>query len=146
MPDGIRVDIKHFDDGPSVTFVAFSGDERDDRAFLHFVVAPESFTEARGRVFVRQAAESYRIPGARTQVQPVPPPSWAVVKYPIESRGVRGAQITGWVALGRHNGRFFHMLLQHPEWAEERVAGQMQQILDTWRWKDDGTPLQAGAR
>ncbi|MBW3630050.1 MAG: hypothetical protein KY464_12225 [Gemmatimonadetes bacterium] len=146
MPEGIRVEVKHFDDGPSVTFVAFSGDERDERAFLHFVAAPESFTEARGRVFVQQAAESYRIPGASTQVHPVPPPSWAVVKYPIMSRGTRGAPITGWVALGQHNGRFFHILLQQPQWAEKRVAGQMQQILDTWRWADDGTPLQSDAR
>ena len=145
VPEGVVVERETYDRGSSVTFVAASGETRDERAFLHFVFAGPAATEAQERTVVRTAAESYRVPGSTIEIEPVPPPPWAVVKYPIESRGTSGERVTGWVALGSHNGRWFHLLVQHPESLEERVTPVLERILSTWRWTDTGEPLHGAA-
>lgn len=140
VPPGVAAQVLPTDSGSAVRFVATWGDERDERTFLHFAVAREGTNEQVARETVHAVAESYRIPGDREELEPIPPQPWAVLKYPIRSAGTPGEPITGWVALGSHEGRWFHIIVQQPEDLEEEFAPIVDQILNAWEWAD-GQPL-----
>ena len=140
VPPGVVVDALPAESGDAIRFVGMSGDERDERAFLHFFVSPPGAGESGARELVHAAAESYRIPGDRSELQPVQGPAWAVETYPIRSRGTLGEAISGWVALGRHRDRWYHVVVQHPLELEEEFGESVERILDSWIWAD-GTRL-----
>ncbi|HEX2189020.1 MAG TPA: hypothetical protein VHG51_09005 [Longimicrobiaceae bacterium] len=60
-----------------------------------------------------------RVPGNRTELEPVRRHPWPTVEYPIDSRGTLREPLAGWVALGRHAGRWFHLVVQYPASLEE---------------------------
>lgn len=85
-----------------------------------------------------------RVPGNRTELEPVRRHPWPTVEYPIDSRGTLREPLAGWVALGRHAGRWFHLVVQYPASLEEWFVPRADRILDAWRWTDRDAPLAGG--
>lgn len=141
VPEGMAGSHIVSDSGDAVSFTARgSGGERHD-AFVHTFVSPPWTTEDAAREVVRGVAERYRVPGDRTELEPIRRHPWAMVEYRIRSRGLPGRPLTGWVALGRHNERWFHIIAQYPEASSAFYEPRVQQLLEEWRWADSGRGL-----
>ncbi len=120
-------------------------DSKGDRAFLHFVVAAPDQHEGGARETVRAIAESYGVPGNRTEVQPIEQHTWALVEFGFTSRGTIREPVTGWVALGCQAGRWFHIIVQSPVGAPgESFRAGAEQVLAEWRWPDGRSLDEAG--
>lgn len=112
-------------------------DPTGERAFLHFVVAAPDQYEGGARETVRAVAESYGVPGNRTEVQPIQQHTWPVVEFGFTSRGTIREPVTGWVALGCQAGRWFHIIVQSPVGPEgEAFRTRAEQVLTEWQWAD----------
>ncbi|MEW5930076.1 MAG: hypothetical protein AB1941_21685 [Gemmatimonadota bacterium] len=136
VPGALRVETLREGAGDGVRFVSYAGGERRDSAFVYLYVHPPSTPEAAAREIVRTAAERVRVPGDRTELDPVHRRPWAVVEYRIRSRGTVRPGVAGWVALGRKGDRWFHLIVQHPVGMESAFVPRAERLLSTWRWAD----------
>lgn len=124
-------------EGDGVRFVASLGGIRNDDAAVHLFVFPQDAPEERAREIVRSVAESYGPIREFGEVQTTDRFPWAVAAYPFSGVGVRtGAPVVGAVGLGRHAGRWFYLIVQHPEEMGDGFAPRAALILDEWRWAD----------
>ena len=142
LPEDVRAGAPWTGTGDAVRFVRHSGTARDDSAFVYLFVHPPGTREDAAREVVRTAAERLRIPGDRTELEPVRRHRWALVEYRLRSRGWSGRPLTGWAALGEKDGRWFHLVVQHPVGRED-FAPRAERIVADWRWADTGAPLGA---
>src|SRR5690606_41078517 len=67
-------------------------------------------------------------------------PDWAVRQWRIAERDPRGGWILGFAGLGRHAGRWFHILARYPGEYADGFGPRAERILEHWRWAD-GAPL-----
>ncbi|HEV2148615.1 MAG TPA: hypothetical protein VGR37_14520 [Longimicrobiaceae bacterium] len=139
LPEGIRAEPLTLDDEDGIRFVGYPGGARSDSAYVYVFVHPPGASEEAARETVRTIAERVRIPGNRTELDPANPQPWAVVEYPIYSLGTVHEPLRGWVALGAHGGRWFHVIVQYPEELEAWFTPRAERILDAWRWTGTGT-------
>ncbi|HEU4558341.1 MAG TPA: hypothetical protein VFS20_10845 [Longimicrobium sp.] len=134
VPRGFSTESRVWDEGASVTF-AWRAGTRGDSAFVYLHVLPASTTEDQAREIVRTAAERLRIPGDRTELQPVDRQRWAVVEYPLRTTGrLTGRPVRGWVGLGLHRGRWFYVISQAPVDVAGTFEPRARRILSGWRW------------
>lgn len=137
VPAGLRAEALPADSGDIVRFA----DTGNPAAYMHLFVQPAGYTADAAEEDVRAVAESYGVPGVG-EVDTAERFPWALVQYRFERRGSTAAPVAGWVALGEHAGRFFHVIVQHPAgWAEGFVP-RARLILEQWRWADTGQGLQ----
>lgn len=139
LPSDVRAERSAEGDGDVVSFVWGPGGAGRESSFLQLFVYAPDITESAAREVVRTAAERFRIPGDRSELQPVDGPAWATVTYRIVATGTTRPPLTGSVMLGRRDGRWFHLLVQHPAAATAWVP-RAAEILSRWRWAD-GTAL-----
>jgi hypothetical protein len=135
VPRGFSTESRVWDGGATATFTWRSGERRSDSAFVYLHVLPASATAGQAREIVRTAAERLRIPGDRTELQPVEQHRWAQLEYPLRTVGrFSGTQVRGWVALGLHAGRWFYVISQAPadDWSQFGPRAEL--ILSGWRW------------
>lgn len=136
VPGTMRVEALREGAGDGIRFASYAAGERSDSAFVYLFVYPPSTSEAAAREVVRTAAERVRVPGNRTELDPVRRRPWAVVEYPIRSRGIIGTDVAGWVALGRKGDRWFHLIVQHPVAQQGSFVPEAERLLSSWRWAD----------
>jgi hypothetical protein len=141
VPEGLRAEPVTLDDEDGIRFVAHPGGTRADSAYVYVFVYPPGTSEAAARETVRAIAERVRVPGNRTELEPARTLPWAVVEYPIYGMGTVREPLRGWVALGAHGGRWFHVVSQYPEDLETWFTPRARHLLDAWRWGDAGRPL-----
>lgn len=141
LPEGLRAEPVTLDDEDGIRFVAHPGGTRADSAYVYVFVYPPGTSEAAARETVRTIAERVRVPGDRSELEPARTPPWAVVEYPIHGTGTLREPLRGRVALGTHGGRWFHVVVQHPEDMEAWFTPRARHLLDAWRWGGTGTPL-----
>lgn len=138
LPAGIREDTVIGGREYAVKFVS----EQDPRAWVHVFVHPPEQTEGGAREDIRAVAESYGVPGVG-EVEPSQRYPWTAAEYRFRSRGTVTPPLAGSVALGRHAGRFFHVIVQYPVEFGDGFLPRARLILDEWRWRDTGQPLAA---
>lgn len=134
VPETMRVEALRDGRGNGIRFVSYLGGARHDSAFVYLYVYPPATPEAAAREVVRTAAERFRIFGDRTELEPVHRRPWAVVEYLIRSQGTIRPGVSGWVALGRQDDRWFHVIVQHPVEMEASFDPRAERILSGWRW------------
>lgn len=111
---------------------AFDG-EPMNAAALHVGVLPDATNTPDARAWARALAAGV----ARGGRQAVPDPDWADTRYDLTGERL------GMVAVDRHAGRWFYVLVAYPPALSDRMAPRVDLILDRWRWRDDGRPLRA---
>ena len=137
IPASMRAQPLPADSGDAVRFV----DSGNPAAYLHLFVQPLGYTADAAEENIRAVAESYGVPGVG-EVEPTERFPWALAQYRFERRGSTAPPVAGFVALGQHAGRFFHVIVQHPlEWGDGFVP-RARLILDQWRWADTGGGLE----
>jgi hypothetical protein len=139
VPQEMRVATVTSGEGDGVRFLADSIGVEGDTAMVHVFFYPESSTESDAREVVRTAAESYGPIREFAEVDPTNRYPWSIVEYRIDGGGID--DVNGTAALGRHAGRFFHVIVQIPATAGESFAEQARTILEEWRWEDTGGGL-----
>ena len=137
LPAGMRPEAVA-ETGSAVKFIS----EADPRAWVHVFIHPPEQPEDQAREDVRAVAESYGVPGVG-EVEPSERYPWAIAEFRFRSRGTTAPTLAGSVALGRHAGRFFHIIVQYPVEFGDGFVPRAQRILDEWRWRDTGEPLTA---
>lgn len=139
VPQEMRAETVSSGEGDGVRFLADSVGVEGDTAMVHVFFYPESSTESDAREVVRTAAEAYGPIREFAEVDPTNRYPWSIVEYQIDGGGTD--DVNGTVALGRHAGRLFHIIVQIPATAGESYAERARMILDEWRWEDTGGGL-----
>lgn len=65
---------------------------------------------------------------------------WADTAYRLRGQ-VGSQQVTGYLALGHHAGRFFYVMELFPTEYSEGVGPRFDYVLRHWRWTDTNAPL-----
>lgn len=143
LPADVRAEQAQVEEGPAdvIRFFSYAGGEKHDSAFVQMFVWPQGQSADAAEEVVRTAAERVRIPGDRTELQPIQRHPWATVEYEIQSVGTAGEPVMGWVALGRHGARWFYVIAQAPERLHRTFLPKAEAILEQWRWRDTGQGL-----
>lgn len=139
VPQEMRAETVSSGEGDGVRFIADSVGIEGDTAMVHVFFYPESSTESDAREVVRTAAESHGPIREFAEVDPTDRYPWSIVEYRIDGGGVD--DVNGTVALGRHAGRLFHVIVQLPATGGENFAERARMILEEWRWEDTGSGL-----
>jgi hypothetical protein len=113
-------------EGDGVRFVAEFGGVRNDSAAVAVMVYPDGATEETARGALR-AATGAQGPVARDEQRH----PWALAEF---EGGTGGSVARGMV--GRHGGRFFHVLVRYPAEYGDGFAPRAAKLLDHWRWED----------
>ncbi|HEX7089997.1 MAG TPA: hypothetical protein VF192_07660 [Longimicrobiales bacterium] len=126
------------DGDPAARFVAAFGGVRNDDALLEVAAYPPGVTEAEA------IARAERAVGAGADVVAPGETSlrWATREWRLSRRAPGGGWILGFAGLGRHGGRWFHVLARYPGEYADGFGPRAAMILDHWRWAD-GAPLDA---
>lgn len=144
LPEDVRPELPEVEEGEAdvIRFFSYAGGERHDSAFVQVFVWPTGQSADAAEEVVRTAAERVRIPGDRTELEPIRRHPWAAIEYEIQSVGTAGEPVMGWVALGWHGGRWFYILAQAPERLHRTFLPKAETILERWRWRDTGRGLE----
>lgn len=108
--------------------------EQPDSAFVRLFLLPPGQSEDAARELVRTVAERVKVPGDRAELDPVQRHDWAVVEYPIESRGIVGESVRGWVALARAGDHWYYVFAQAPSELWPRFEPRAELIMQGLRW------------
>lgn len=130
VPADMRAEATDPDEGDAVRFVAAFGGVRNQAMYLSARVLPEGLATAQARARARETAEGMgrARPGKGGSFP------WALDWYRVEGAGSR----VGAVALGRHRGRWFLVVTQHPAEAADGFVPRAARLLDGWRWAEGG--------
>lgn len=143
LPTGIGAILADAGRGAGITFRQAAGPAAES-AELYLFVHPAVTTEAQAREVVRSIAETHGRLGARAEVDTAQVVPWALAQFRFSATGAPPLAREGWAALGRHAGRFFHIVVQHSPEQAAPFQLRVQQILNAWRWADTGGALAAG--
>lgn len=122
--------------GDAVRFQATSSPD----AFVQLFVHPVGQSVDAAIEDIRGVAESYGVPGVG-EVDPADRHPWALAEYRFRSRGTITPPLEGYVSLGQHAGRLFHIVVQYPAEFGDGFLPRVDLILDSWRWKDTNLGL-----
>jgi|GEM_PF-573384 len=114
-----------------------------DSAFLRVVALPEGIDEQRARGLLRAVGTDFGVIGSQgLEIDEAPAPqqyAWSLLSYRLQGV-VRDRPVDGILALGRHDGRYFHVMQLFPPEYADGVAPRFDYVLRHWRWAD-GSPL-----
>jgi hypothetical protein len=123
-------------EGDGMRFIANFGGVRNDDAFVHVFIYPATATEAEVRrrtdAFVGDRPE--RVTEARRY-------TWTLLERPFSGRSKRGERTSGWIGLGQHAGRWFHIASEYPLEYGDGFGPRAAHILEEWIWEDDQSRL-----
>lgn len=127
VPGDVDADVLSSGEGDAVRFTARFGGVPNEAALLsvHFPTEERSADDAQRRV--REIAASH---GAPERVSDGAF-SWALEEYRFQTR-----DRVGRVALGRHAGRYFEVIVAYPPEMGDGFAPRAHRILGEWRWED----------
>lgn len=124
------------EDGAAVSFMNKPEEAGGDSALVHIFVFPAEASESVAREVVRTAAAQVKVPGDRTELNPIVLHPWATVEYPIDSRGRTDEAVLGWVALGRAGDHWFQLTAKASAPLWPRLRQDVERMLSNWRWSD----------
>ena len=133
VPDDMVPQTERADAGDRVTFFANFDGERNPYAYLQINILPEGVSEDTARVGVGAIAIALEQQKRRSDA-----PNrfkWSLVEHDFMDQTPSGEWFMGTVALGRHNDRYFYVIIQYPENYEEGLVPRAYRILDEWRWR-----------
>jgi hypothetical protein len=131
-------------DAQGIAFFREMERQRGDSALVYLVVLPPETDEDGARELVRTVAERVRVPGNRTELEPIRQHEWAVVEYPIRSRGSLAEPVEGWVALGYQAGRWYYLIARSKSEVWPQFGPLVERILAEWEWTGAGEGSAAG--
>jgi hypothetical protein len=142
VPPRMRTDFVADDATPSVRFAAaFDGSVSPD-AYLQVRLYPPGAAE----LVAQQEVDAY-LRGRSPRQDPITQSDrwpWALDSYGFAYGGEGGTQrFVGAMAIARHGNRFLHVLTHYPAEYGDGMGPRVAQILDEWRWEDDGSFLTA---
>ena len=134
VPEDVIVETTSVEGRDAVRFTGTYNGARVDDEFLWVLFYPVGTPETDAR---RAADEIARARGGT----PVPGRNrrypWSLAEYEL-ALGQPPARLLGTLALGRHAGRYFHLVIAYPERERDRFLPRAHRILDEWRWKGTG--------
>lgn len=136
VPEDMAVEADGSGGEDRVRFVAEFGGVRNEDAYLEASFLPAGTAEADARERARLFAERRGIRQRDPEVGKRYP--WSLVEYHFMERRRGGVVIVGTIALGRHNARYFDIVLHYPVAFGDGFGPRAAQILDAWRWEDGG--------
>ncbi|MDQ3556703.1 MAG: hypothetical protein M3409_07980, partial [Gemmatimonadota bacterium] len=137
VPEDMRAETVSSGEGDGVRFVAHFGGVPNEHALVHLFVYPVDALPEHARETVRAIAESYGPVREFGEIEPADRFGWAAEQYRISGRGPGSETMIGDVGLGERNGRWFHIVVQHPAEFSDGFAPRAQRILDEWRWQGE---------
>ena len=132
VPQDMLAETNSSGEGDAVTFTANFDGKRNDNAFLSVYFYRQGAREAEARELVKDVAQSRGIQQRRSDA-----PKrfrWSIAEHDFMKQTESGEWVMGTVALGKHNARFFHVIISYPENYEEGFVPRAYRILDEWRW------------
>lgn len=125
--------------GLEIRFVAAFAGVRNEEASLAFHFHPPGTTEEEAREAALRVAREHGGSG-----EPGRPGrwEWSELEYPLGDAA--GARLFGTVAVARHGGRWFRVLLRYPPEYGDGLAPRAELILEEWRWEESGEGLGGG--
>lgn len=134
------------DEGESGTvhIEAAFGDVPDQDAFIHVRIYADSVNRQQAEARVRAFKTGRGIPVSQgieliaDEVAEVRMP-WAELAYGFRYQS-HGTWFAGSIGVGRHAGRFFHIIRHYPVEYGDGFEPRADLIIKSWRW-EDGTPL-----
>ncbi|TVP42059.1 MAG: hypothetical protein EA350_17720 [Gemmatimonadales bacterium] len=133
VPADMRVEQVGSGEGDVVRFEAAFGGVHRPEALLSLTVLPGDLSESEAR---EQFASVAAVLGAG-------PHSGERFPWALQERMLIG-DVSGFVALGRHQDRWYLMAMQHPPEYGDGMAPRVDLMLRRWRWTSDGSPLHPG--
>lgn len=146
VPSDMSVQVIPADSGAAVRFTAEFGGIRRPDAFLNLFVHPASVQETEAVSLARAFAVSRGVPVSRGEApEPEPAPSyaWSLAEYRFDGTAPGAAPVVGRVAVGRHGGRYFHIVQQFPPEYADGFGPRAHLLLERLRWADTGAGLGA---
>ena len=61
---------------------------------------------------------------------------WSLTEKAFTNAIEESIRLSGHIALGEHDGRFFHVVIDHPVTSEDGFAPRARVLLQQWRWSD----------
>lgn len=124
--------------GEAVRFVPDSEAVRDRNAYVNVFVHPEGSTTRDAEAFAEAFAASAGIPvgGGEKPPQPDFPRrySWSIAEFDFDTSTREGERVLGTIAVGEHDGRAFHVVLQYPADLGDHFLPRAQLIGEELRW------------
>lgn len=121
------------DEGTGWRFNARFGGVENPEAFVLVFFYPETTTAESARSTIdgvlRGRTRATEAPGSRRY-------PWAEQEYLYRGTTRGGQPLVGSVALGRHAGRFFHVVVEYPAEFGDGFGPRAHRILSEWRWAD----------
>ena len=133
VPEDMVPQTGRADGGDRVTYFANFDGERNPHAYLQINILPEGVSEDTARMGAVAIAIALEHQKRRSDA-----PNrfkWSLVEHDFMDQTPDGEWFMGTVALGRHNDRYFYVIIQYPENYEEGFVPRAYRILDEWRWR-----------
>jgi hypothetical protein len=156
IPTDMRVRLSPDDSVEALTFEAVDSTHAALRtALMHVFFYPPGTTEHSATLQVERFAASRGVPMSEAGTAPAPfseegiPPEsgsvipkrfdWALLEVPYTHGCVAPAADcgVGRIALGSHDGRFYHVVVQYPPAAAAFMQPRVAQVLAHWRWVEN---------
>jgi len=146
VPESFEVDFDR-DGSDAVRFTAAFAGRANPDAYVQVLFYPPGTSESLARESVVGFAQS-RSPGANAE--PADRFDWAIDQYRFQY-GTPASLMTGAIALGVHDGRFFHVLIHYPAEYGDGMGPRVARMLESWRWETAGlagnlTPSRGASR
>lgn len=133
--------------GAAVRFVAEFGGRRNPDAFVHVYAYPENTPVEVALGTARALIESRGVPVSQGLEPMEPRPAlgeWTTAGEGFRLQIADDRWIIGDIAVGRHDGRLFHVVTHYPEEYAEGFVPRADAILESWVWTDSGERLGGG--
>lgn len=109
----------------AVHFYANFGGQRNDAARVEMAVYPEGTTEEGARSALASATGGSLVAEGERRYP------WALAEYAAPT-----GQVVSRGMLGRHDGRFFHVLVRYPAEFGDGFGPRAAMVLKHWQWED----------
>jgi hypothetical protein len=139
VPEDITSVAGSSSEGEAVTFSANFDRKPNPSAYLHIFIYLQEISEEAAR----QTIEIHAHTRGRQERRSDAPKrfKWSLAEHDFMNQTKSGEWLMGTIALGKHNDRFFYVIIQYPEDYEEGFVPRAYRILDEWRWGDTDTGL-----
>lgn len=141
VPAELTPDLIGSGEGDGVRFSMGPVSTPEQAAYVHVFFHPVATTEDQAAEIVRAVAEEHGPLGARSEVEIADRYPWALRQFRFGDYTEGPQEPHGWVALGRHGDRWFHLIVEYPPYMGEAFLPRAEVILDRWQWGDTGAGL-----
>ena len=134
VPEDMTSDQVSSDEGTAWRFNARFGGVENPEAFLLVFFYPENTSEeiARERI-AAMMANRRRVQRDAGEAKRY---AWSIEEFSYRGTSQSGQPIVGFIALGRRNGRLFHVMIEYPAEYGDGFGPRAHRILSEWRWAD----------